>query len=377
MFSVTAYRLNGVDLLNQLFIFKRLGMLTRLFSDLKLDIDYSNIDKTVIDYAWENYGKNIVFNLPFDMVESGEFIKEVYPHDVPVGLVDDMEKFGRNIYDRLDSFDYIMLYSESLLDIISFRSFLKQLMHVRPGFKRIIVLRIDKGTEKDDIDLFIEMSRIYGYRPVLLIRDERVYDDVRLLFNLADARHCTTKWFNYDVKIFFIRGTLDTLTVLAPSDNSDIEMVSFRDCIAFLCHGHGQLSLSSIISFIYENSKPVLRIGDVLIDDSFINIIDYIMEYKSIRATSKLVGISYSRIRRTIKDLERIEKILGIQLIETRRGGSEHGKTVFTHIGRIVFDNIRELYSELVKAYSSVVTNTMEELRGRDNKPLCIFPLSI
>ncbi|MCD6196416.1 MAG: hypothetical protein J7J82_06495 [Staphylothermus sp.] len=98
-----------------------------------------------------------------------------------------------------------------------------------------------------------------------------------------------------------------------------------------------------------RTQKPLLRIGDVVIDEEFLSIADLLDEYKSIRATSKSLGASYTKIRRTIKELEKLERILGVQLIETKRGSSEHGKTTYTHTGRIVLDNIKELYSDLLK----------------------------
>lgn len=361
--------------LNQFFIFRKLGMLPKIFSDLKFD--FKSIDKTIIEYANENYGKNVIFNLPFDMVDCGEFIREVYPHSIVMGLLDDISKFNEDILKHLGSYDYIILYSENLVDVISFRSYLKKLMYIRPGFKRIVILKVSEETSRDDLELFLDMSRIYNYRPVLLIENNKILDHIQYLVDLRKASHCTTKWFNYNVLIYFLRNPIGPLTILIPYKEPDVEMIMFRDCIAFLCHGHGQVSVSSLIRFIYENSKPLLRIGDVVIDEEFLSIADLLDEYKSIRATSKSLGASYTKIRRTIKEIEKLERILGVQLIETKRGGSEHGKTTYTHTGRIVLDNIKELYSDLLRAYSNIITSTLDELRQQKDKPICIFPLSI
>ncbi len=363
--------------LNQFFLFRKISMVPSIFSDLSFG--FKSIDKTCIEYAIENYGKNIVFNLPFDMVDSGEFIRSVYPFSISIGLIDDLSRFDKKILERLEFYDYIVLCADSIDKLIGFRGYLKKLMHIRPGFKRLVILRIASDTTRDDLVLFLDMSGIYGYRPVLRIEDEKILDHVKYLVNLGKASHCTTKWFNYNVYIYFIKdpGINGPLTILMPCQRPDVELIMFKDCMAFLCHGHGQVSMSSIIRFIYENSKPLLRIGDVIVDDEFLLIAESLNEYKSIRATSKSIGLSYTRIRRVIKELEKIEKMLGVQLIEAKRGGSEHGKTSYTHVGKIVMDNIKELYSELVRAYSSVTMNTLEELRKQRDKPICIFPLSV
>ena len=364
--------------MNQLFIFRKIGALPKIFGDLKFDS--KNMDKTLIEYANEAFGKSVIFNFPFDMIDCGEFVREVYPHSIVMGLLDDINKFNDSILKHLSTYDYIILYSENLIDIISSRSYLKDLMHIRPGFKRIVILKIDNYTNRDDIELFLDMSRIYNYKPVLLVDNDgnvETLDYIHYLVSTKKTSQCITKWFNYKVLIYFLKSHTRSITMLMRYGEQDVKMIIFRDCIAFFCHGHGQTSVSSLIRFLYENTKPLLKIGDVLIDEEFLYVSDFLDKYKSIRTTSKTLGASYTRIRKTIKELEKLEKSLGVQLIETRRGGSEHGKTMYTHIGKIVLDNIKELYSDLLKAYSNVINSTLEELRQQGDEPICIFPLSI
>ncbi|MCD6196417.1 MAG: hypothetical protein J7J82_06500 [Staphylothermus sp.] len=203
--------------MNQFFVFRKLGMLPKIFSDLKFD--FKSVDKTIIEYANENYGKNVIFNLPFNMVDCGEFIREVYPHSIVMGLLDDISKFNEDILKHLGSYDYIILYSENLVDVISFRSYLKKFMYIRPGFKRIVILKVSEETSRDDLELFLDMSRIYNYRPVLLIENNKILDHIQYLVDLRKASHCTTKWFNYNVLIYFLRNPIGPLTILMPYKN--------------------------------------------------------------------------------------------------------------------------------------------------------------
>ncbi len=368
---------DGARVLNQLFIFKKLGVLPRIFSDLSFGYNIKNIDETIIEFSSKKFGKNIVFNIPLDMIDCEKLIRSFYPYDVTIGLVDDINKIDEEILDRIAQFNFMVVYSERLTDVIMSRNILRKLMGIKPDLKKIIVLDVDPNIVREDLELYIEMSRIYNYKPAILVKNRNTLEHVKHVLGLRDARHCVTKWFNYEVIIYSWHRSEGPIIILVPSDKPDVEVMVFRDCIAFLCHAQGQLSVSSIIRFIYENAKPVLFVDDVLIDEDFIAVMEHLSEYKSIRATSKSMGIPYSRIRRIIKEVEKLERVLGVQLIEAKRGGSDYGKTSFTHVGKIVIDNIKELYGELVKAYSSIIMNTFEELRKDKDRPICVFPLSV
>ena len=153
------------------------------------------------------------------MVDCGEFIREIYPHSIVMGLLDDISKFNEDILKHLGSYDYIILYSENLVDVISFRSYLKKFMYIRPGFKRIVILKVSEETSRDNLELFLDMSRIYNYRPVLLIENNKILDHIQYLVDLRKASHCTTKWFNYNVLIYFLRNPIGPLTILMPYKN--------------------------------------------------------------------------------------------------------------------------------------------------------------
>lgn len=69
-----------------------------------------------------------------------------------------------------------------------------------------------------------------------------------------------------------------------------------------------------------------------------------IENYKSIRGASRVLKIPYTSIRRRI---EKVERILGVKLLVTKRGGSDRGMSTLTaeaHRIRII-----ELYMKIKK----------------------------
>ncbi len=361
--------------MNQFFVFKKMSTIPRIFSELKFN--FRNIDKTCIDYAAERYGKNVVFNIPLSMVNIAKLIRSVYPYDIYIGVIDDLDKIDNKHLSELENINYIVLYANSIEELVSARKILRELSRAKLPYKKYIILRIDENTLRDDILLFLHSSTIYSYRPVFLVHRNGLKGILGLVVN-NDIRHCITKWFNHNVYMYFNSLVADTpVAILSPFDKPDVELVRFSDCFAFLCRSNRTIDVSSIIRYLYENSKPLIRIGDVIIDDEFVFITDKLGEYKSIRLTSKNVGVSYTRVRRVIKELEKLEKLLGIELIEMKRGGSDHGKTSYTHIGKVVIDNIKDLYGSLIRSYSNIVSSTLEELKSSSNTPICTFPLSL
>ena len=67
-----------------------------------------------------------------------------------------------------------------------------------------------------------------------------------------------------------------------------------------------------------------------------------IENYKSIRGASRVLKIPYTSIRRRI---EKVERILGVKLLVTKRGGSDRGMSTLTaEAHRII-----ELYMKIKK----------------------------
>ncbi len=362
--------------MNQFFLFRRINMIPVLFSSIKLD--FTSIDKTCLEYAAEKYGRSIVFNFPLEMIDTGVYVKTVYPYNINIGVIDELRNLGEEYIDKLEPYDFIILYTSNIDEIVTSRSVIKKLRFHGYNFKRILILDArSKEYPIDDIYIFIQLSEIYDYRPVLILERSSV-DKITSLLKVSSSSKCITKWFNYDVYIYVSTKTMRyPLSVLVESSNPDVKFISFKDCMALLCRGSENVTIASIIKYLYENAKPVLKIGDVEINEELLMIAESLMEYESIRLTSKSLGASYTKIRRIIKELEKLEKIFGVALMETKRGGSEHGKTTYTHTGRIVLNNIKELYGELIHAYSEITSRVLESLGREGEKPICVFPLSI
>jgi len=357
--------------LNQFFLFRKFTDLPSLFSDIGVEYGIKRLDKTVIEYASQQYGREVVFILPLSMIDCSSFIREIYPYTVPIGVLDDLMHLRQDDLKNLADHDFVIMTSNDIGELIKCREKLKKLSTVFEGKK--ILAYAPSEPRRDDILLFLSLADIYDYTPVLVL-DENT-DPKPLLGPPYDLeQYCTTKWFNYTVKVY---GGSRSLVVLSKSRRRDIEVIAFRDCISLLCHRHGEASPQQIVEYILDNAKPAVRIGGVVIDQELLDLAETIEEQGSIRAASKATGLSYTRVRRTLKSLEKLEKTLGVQIIVSTRGGSEHGKTAYTHIGRIILDNLREIISSLNKAYAETVAKQKKTLKGREKKKYCIFPLSI
>ncbi len=82
--------------------------------------------------------------------------------------------------------------------------------------------------------------------------------------------------------------------------------------------------------------------GKGVLGDGKWKILKKIDEAGSLTAACEQLGITY---RRTWNDLKKIEKMLGIQLLETERGGAEGGSTKLSEQGHKVvaaFDNFHK-----------------------------------
>jgi molybdate transport system regulatory protein len=87
----------------------------------------------------------------------------------------------------------------------------------------------------------------------------------------------------------------------------------------------------------FENLNPEYKIwfsslkGEGVLGDGKWKILKKIDECGSLVGACEQMGITY---RRTWNDLQKIEKLLGFQLLETKRGGQDGGSTALSAEGR-------------------------------------------
>lgn len=95
------------------------------------------------------------------------------------------------------------------------------------------------------------------------------------------------------------------------------------------------MSLNQQFSRIRFNYKIWLSTveGTNLLGDGKWKILKAIEKHGSLRAATVALGLTY---RRTWGDLQKIEHELGINLLETSRGGAEGGKTYLTKEGKML-----------------------------------------
>ncbi len=363
--------------MNQLFVFTEISDIPKEFS--KIRFVAKSIDKNLIGYSIDNFGKDLIICLPTSLIKIGIAIRKVYPFDIPIGIVDEISRLNVNIINDIKMFDFIVLLADSVDNVIASRRILKHLSKVRREFKRYVSVKISRDSQIDDLALFLSLSKIYDFRPVLWLTDDKCLELINEIVEIRDRKFCETKWFSFDVQIYYVKDPRvnDPLTAMRLNEANMVELLTFEDLYAFLCRLRNEPSITSIIKYIYDSSRPLMQIGDIVISEEFVIIAETIQRYGSIRSTSKSVGIPYTKVRKIISDLKRLEKSLGVQLLEVRRGGAEHGKTSFTHLGNIVVNIIKNLYGELVKEYSKRLNTVLRRVDEYGREHSCVFPLLI
>ncbi len=81
--------------------------------------------------------------------------------------------------------------------------------------------------------------------------------------------------------------------------------------------------------------------GRVVIDCELIQFLNLVNAYKSMRRAASVLGVALSSIKRRV---EKIEKLLNVKLVESRRGGIERGRSEITAYARWLL----EKYSRIV-----------------------------
>ncbi len=85
-----------------------------------------------------------------------------------------------------------------------------------------------------------------------------------------------------------------------------------------------------------------------ILGDGKCNLLKTIHETGSLKEAMQIHGLTY---RKTWDNLNKIEQMLGFQIIERQRGGSSGGKTVLTEKGQAivkVFDDFHTQYDQFI-----------------------------
>jgi len=363
--------------MKQLFLFTNINDIPRDLNRVKFIA--KSVNQNFISYSIEKFGKNLILCLPSSLTKLGFTIKKVYPFDIPVGVVDEINKVNEGLVNDIQFLDFIILLANTIDDVIVSRSILRLLSKTKRELKKYVLVKIDANTHLDDVALFLGLSKIYEFRPVFHVTEEKFLGLIHEAIDIRNKKFCETKWFGFDVFIYYIKDPRinDPLTIMRLNESNVVELLTFRDVYAFLCSFDEKPSFTSIIRYIYESSKPLIQIGDIVISDEFILITETIQRHESIRSTSRNMGVSYTKVRKVINNLKRLEKTLGTQLLEVRRGGVDHGKTVFTPMGNLVINVIKDLYSKLIEWYSKELIEFSKSISNGNKLCSCIFPLLV
>jgi len=108
--------------------------------------------------------------------------------------------------------------------------------------------------------------------------------------------------------------------------------------------------------------------GQELIGPGIYNILKAIEETGSIASAARKLGYSYKFVWTYIK---RLEDVLGVPLVESRRGGKERGVTELTEVGKILlnyYESMSREVEEVLKRWEQKFSNLVETLQTATTK---------
>lgn len=103
--------------------------------------------------------------------------------------------------------------------------------------------------------------------------------------------------------------------------------------------------------------------GQELIGPGIYSILKAIEETGSIASAARKLGYSYKFVWTYIK---RLEDVLGVPLVESKRGGKERGVTELTEVGKILlsyYESLSREVEEVLKRWEQKFSNLVEALQ--------------
>jgi len=103
--------------------------------------------------------------------------------------------------------------------------------------------------------------------------------------------------------------------------------------------------------------------GQELIGPGIYSILKAIEETGSIASAARKLGYSYKFVWTYIK---RLEDVLGVPLVESKRGGKERGVTELTEVGKILlnyYESMSREVEEVLKRWEQKFSNLVETLQ--------------
>ncbi|AAL63047.1 winged helix-turn-helix domain-containing protein [Pyrobaculum aerophilum] len=109
--------------------------------------------------------------------------------------------------------------------------------------------------------------------------------------------------------------------------------------------------------------------GQEIIGPGIYNILKALEETGSIASAARKLGYSYKFIWTYIKKLE---DVLGVPLVESRRGGKERGVSELTEVGKLLlsyYENMNKEVEQVVRAWEGKFTELLSHLDQYVSKP--------
>lgn len=249
----------------------------------------------------------------------------------------------------------MVVYYDKFIDVYNCKSILKKLA---PTINMSLVSYID--SIREDIGLIISLSRMtpninYGIvlepeKLLTLMRDFNIKFLYRVKWLLYDIVPAHTQLDNTPPIFMLVRNSESKVLALL---KSGLKILG--------ANGFDSINVDDIKEYIindgynYETTitsiTPCIgfKINNVLLTEDDIMLLKYIDEYKCLRSVAKIMNASYTSIKKRITELE---KLLGIKLVISRRGGTEGGLTELTPIGKDILSTVLPLINDLRKVIS-------------------------
>lgn len=281
-----------------------------------------------------------------DLIKCFDMIKAIRPYVNKTILITNINVFNENAvngiidYMKLVSVDRLLLYHNNFINLYNKRELLKRLSTVQD-----VSLLSNYVNIAEDLEFIMALSKLMpNINFGMLIKNPHE------LFKLSrdkclNAKFlCRKKWLIYDIIPAFSPELSTPLYMLLPNtkskvfailksglkfiDSTGIQLINIRDLKKYMLNNKYMDSsffsrISLFIGLRFNN-------GAILSDEDLL-ILKYVDEYKCLKKVARVLGMSYTMVRRKIIDLE---KSLGVKLIISKRGGLERGLTELSPIGK-------------------------------------------
>ncbi len=149
--------------------------------------------------------------------------------------------------------------------------------------------------------------------------------------------------------------------ILMPS-NIDEQLAKVRSAISI--ESTRRLVIESLCRAKWLVDLKLVVEGNEVLNSEVVKILEVIDRLRNLRKTIEVLGLSYPTVKGRIS---RLEKALGIRVIDSRRGGALRGETQLLDEGRVLVEVYREVLEELERQLKAALQRICSDIRDRSD----------